>query len=193
MYQGDQEAWKSRPKANLPRFRKCPPEMEPSWQKKTAPHTVIKSRPRRCPGKRLIRPKAALRQWNLPRRHRLPRAGLAVQSPSKSGMRIAQNINASEPPSQNKPAEPPAEKDIADRAKEKSASADELLVVRCEITPEALKNHAFDKILADNAIVWSKRGKKRRKKIWILINRPIRKRSIRFSAHNPTVRQSSRG
>jgi hypothetical protein len=85
-----------------------------------------------------------------------PVAGIVVQSQPKSGTaQIAQNINASEAPSQFKPADSPAEKESADRAKEKAALPDEMLVVRCEITPEALKNHAFDKILADNAIVWS--------------------------------------
>jgi len=55
--------------------------------------------------------------------------------------------------------EPPAEKKLAQQRKVKAASTDELLVVRCEITPEALKNHAFDKLLADNAIVWSESPK----------------------------------
>jgi hypothetical protein len=102
-----------------------------------------------------------------------PAAGLAVQSPSKSGTaQIAQKINASEPPSQIKPAEQPAEKEPADLAKEKAASADELLVVRCEITPGALKNHAFDKILADNAIVWSETRKEEQKENQNIINPP---------------------
>ncbi len=93
-----------------------------------------------------------------------PAAGLAIQGQSQlGGGQVAQNINASEAPSQNQPAEPPAEKDFADRTTGKAASTDELLVVRCEITPEALKNHAFDKILADNAIVWSDTRKKAEK------------------------------
>ncbi|MGA2062942.1 MAG: hypothetical protein ABSG67_20910, partial [Thermoguttaceae bacterium] len=49
--------------------------------------------------------------------------------------------------------------------------ADELLVVRCEITPEALKNHAFDKILADNSIVWSETRKETEKE-YLDINKP---------------------
>ncbi|MGD0516438.1 MAG: zf-HC2 domain-containing protein [Thermoguttaceae bacterium] len=97
-----------------------------------------------------------------------PAAGLTIQSQSQSGgPLIAETVNASNSLSQNKPAEPPAEKEAgekesADRATGKAASADELLVVHCEITPEAVKNHAFDKILADNAIVWSETPKENR-------------------------------
>jgi hypothetical protein len=89
-----------------------------------------------------------------------PAAGLAIQSRSPSGgTRIAETLNASKSLSQIKPAQPPAEKKLADQPKSPAASADELLVVRCEITPEAIKNHAFDKILTDNAIVWSETPK----------------------------------
>ncbi|MGD0653738.1 MAG: zf-HC2 domain-containing protein [Thermoguttaceae bacterium] len=89
-----------------------------------------------------------------------PAAGLTIQSQSQSGgTRIAETVNASKSLSQIKPAEPPAEKKPADQLKSPAVSADELLVVRCEITPEAVKNHAFDKILTDNAIVWSETPK----------------------------------
>ncbi len=42
----------------------------------------------------------------------------------------------------------------------------------CEITPEALKNHAFDKILADNSIVWSETRKKAEEENWDFENPP---------------------
>jgi hypothetical protein len=89
-----------------------------------------------------------------------PAAGLTIQSQSQtSGVQIAQTTDANQTGSQIKPAQPPAEKKPADQLKSPVVSADELLVVRCEITSEAVKNHAFDKILADNAIVWSETPK----------------------------------
>ncbi len=65
-----------------------------------------------------------------------PAAGLAIQGqPQPGGSQIAKNINASKAPAEIKLDEPPVEKEPADRAKEKAASADELLVVR-------LRDHA---------------------------------------------------
>ncbi len=55
------------------------------------------------------------------------------------------------------PAAPPAQEKPADGEKSSAAPAGELLVVHCRITPEALKDHAFDKILADNGVAWSGR------------------------------------
>jgi hypothetical protein len=102
-----------------------------------------------------------------------PATGVVIQEQTKSGAtQIAGNINASAPPSQNKPAEPPAKKEPSDLAKEKTAPADEMLVVRCEISLEALKNHAFDKILADNAIVWTETQKVAEKEILDYKNPP---------------------
>ncbi len=54
-----------------------------------------------------------------------------------------------------KPAPPLAEKQSIDQAKAQAAPAQELLVVHCEITPQAVNNKAFDKVLNSNGIVWS--------------------------------------
>jgi hypothetical protein len=87
-----------------------------------------------------------------------PAAGFTAQDQPQQqpgGTQAAKTMNENFSLSQNKPAEPPAESESAEQFKAKAEFTDELLVVRCEITPEALNNHAFDKLLADNAIVWS--------------------------------------
>ena len=91
-----------------------------------------------------------------------PAAGIMPQGQAQSlsgGTRMAKTANANKSLSEIQPSEPPAEKQAeqqpADQFKAKAQATEELIVVHCEITPEALKNHAFDKLLADNSIVWS--------------------------------------
>ncbi len=92
-----------------------------------------------------------------------PASGLTVLGQPQPGAdRAAETAIASKSLAQIKPAEP-AEGRPAEQPKSPAASADRVLVVRCEITPEALKNHAFDKILADNAIVWRETRKESQK------------------------------
>ena len=84
-----------------------------------------------------------------------PTSGLAVQRQSKPARPPAATTAEESAVSKIEPAGPPVQEQSTEPEKSPAAPAGELLVVRCQIAPEALGNHAFDKILADNAIVWS--------------------------------------
>jgi hypothetical protein len=73
--------------------------------------------------------------------------GLAITDEASLGDK-SQTVGA-------KSALPPMPEQSLEHKKTDTVVADQLLVVRCEITPEAVKDRAFDKLLADNGIVWS--------------------------------------
>ena len=85
-----------------------------------------------------------------------PSAGLIVEGKVKPGAASAGGAAiVSKSMSQIQPAKQPAGQESAEAEKAPVASGGELIVVRCQVAPSVLEGHVFDKILAENAIVWS--------------------------------------
>lgn len=86
-------------------------------------------------------------------------AALGANDMPTAGVGMAPDTQQPEAPDAlAKPVAPdasPVREQFADEEKSQAESTDELLVVRCDITPEAQKNRAFDKLLTSNSIAWS--------------------------------------
>jgi anti-sigma factor RsiW len=91
-----------------------------------------------------------------------PTPGLAAEGKAKTGgASVAGNAVISKSMSNIQPALQLDRSESAARGKSPDAAGGELLVVRCQIAPGVLENHVFEKILADNSIVWSDEQKER--------------------------------
>ena len=81
--------------------------------------------------------------------------GLSMAGNTQFGFKKADAENSRRLAYEGKSAKQPGEKQSGEKIVTGVKAAEELLVVNCEITSEALNNRAFDKLLIDNGIAWN--------------------------------------